>query len=353
MSYSDGDWIQAITLDSYDSETLEDDKESSVSDSELSAGFPFMKLLPEIRRHIFSLVLPAYETLSEPNSWVRTEEDDWIGNPFMGFLVSNKQVSNEAREVLYGLNCFTVIISDFSTTFMVPIRTMTDSRHFRPRLQRSVSEELSKIESLQTLKVKFPCLCDVTGDPPRNQSSDSTSQTIKFILQPLKRLYFENKVTFIAARPFEKGEYSCWRHGRGESCTHATQCDKPDCLEFLASFDDLKRFLQSPSLPRVGLSDHQRKWLKVKQRATICPWESFMHSQLMRYLEDFWVSIVMTEEQYSQPADQADIDKDRAWFQKNYDRVVDYLVQVEEREKMQQEFFDELMADGLSTWDNK
>ncbi|KAL8767381.1 MAG: hypothetical protein Q9209_006071 [Squamulea sp. 1 TL-2023] len=366
-------------LDLYDPHALEDDTKSSTSDSELTTGFPFMKLLPEIRRHIFSLILPAHEILSEPSSWVRMEEDDWIVNPFMNLLISNKQVSNEACEVLYGLNCFTVIISDYSTTFMgfhshhdrfETFPSLSSTKYIKnwqldlhvgrtrydSRIRESllgISEELSKIDSLQTLKVKFPCLCDVTGDSPENQSSDRASQTIKFILQSLKRLYFENKVTFIAARPFKKDEYSCWRHGRGESCTHATQCDRPDCLGFLASFDDFKHFLQSPSLPRVGLSDHQRKWLNVKQRATICPWDSFMHSQLMRYLEKLWVSIVMAEEEFSQPADQADIDKDIARFQKDYRRVIDCLVQVEEREKMQQDYFDELMADGLSTWDGK
>ncbi|CAO1603618.1 hypothetical protein XANCAGTX0491_007200 [Xanthoria calcicola] len=263
--------------------------ESSTSEPGSASGFPLMKLPLEIRRHIYSLALPVQDAPLRSTTWTKSVRGN--DNLCMALLASNKQVSHEAREVLYGLNSFTVVVAFNYTQFLdgsyepasykpfpstpsiqyiknwqLDIRPI---RNYESRIRAGILdtvEQLAKIGHLQTLKVKIHCFCMTTGP------AESLSQFIKLMLQPLKSLHFEKSVTFIAALT-SKNHWCCsFSNGRNASCTHAAQCNEPKCLAFVALFDDLKYFLETASVPRMPLTDEQSKWLDLKQRPIIWQW---------------------------------------------------------------------------------
>ncbi|KAI4228425.1 MAG: hypothetical protein L6R36_001616 [Xanthoria steineri] len=287
--------------------------ESSTSKLESPSNFPLMKLPLELRRLVYSLALPVQDAPLRSTTWTKSVGGN--DNLCMGLLVHNKQVSHEAREVLYGLNSFTVVVAFNYTQFLdgyyEPARyqpfpstpsikyiknwqlDLRPARHYESRIRAGILdtvEQLAKIGHLQTLKVKVHCLCMKRG------SAESLSQNIKIMLQPLKSLHFEKSVTFIAA--LTSNRYSCCSFSiktrRNESCTYAAQCNEPKCLAFVALFDDLKYFLETASVPRMPLSDEQSKWLDLKQRPIV--WQRYEREK-RRELEILWATAMDTEHQ--------------------------------------------------------
>lgn len=134
----------------------------------------------------------------------------------MGLLATNKQVSHEAREVLYGLNPSTVVVAHNYTQFLsgsnetaryklfpstpsiTPVKNwqldLRPSGSFESRIRAGILdtvEQTAKIGHVQTLKVQICCLCMTRG------SAESLNQNTRVMLQPLKTLLFEKSVTFI------------------------------------------------------------------------------------------------------------------------------------------------------------
>ncbi|KAI4276164.1 MAG: hypothetical protein L6R38_005732 [Xanthoria sp. 2 TBL-2021] len=342
----------------YGSRFSNDKMEPSGSESGSASSFPLMKLPLELRRHIYSLALPVQDAPLRSTIWTKSVGGNY--NHCMDLLASNKQVSHEAREVLYGLNSFTVVVSYNYTTFL--------SHHYEPgkyepfpfspsmkyiknwqldlrpvhghesHLKAGIldtSEELAKIGDLQTLKVKIPCLCKIVRDPPQIRSSDSLSQTIKLMLQPLKRLHFEKSVTFVAARTSEKYRFCYWTNGRNDSYTHATQCNEPRCLAFVALFDDLKYFLETPSLPRMHFTDQQRKWLDLKQRPFICRGNRYFPTELRRNLEILW--LIVMNVRHEKDSVMGSIHVDTELFKALHKKVLQQALEDEARQKMPRE----------------
>ncbi|KAL8735166.1 MAG: hypothetical protein Q9166_001042 [cf. Caloplaca sp. 2 TL-2023] len=282
--------------------------------------FPFMELPAEIRRQIYSLALPAQKTPLKSTDWARTSgrEDDHDRHYFsMGILASNKAISNEAREVMYGHNSFTVIIQYWKTVFLGR-RTIHDHQGFGlfpsatsqgyiknwqldlhleyhdtniTEAVLTLSEELVHIDDLESLKVKFPCLCRISSTfPYNNESCEIYHERVRTVLDALKRLHFTRSVTFIAAHHFDKDEYSKNDHGRFEDFTRPVQCQQPDCPAFTTSLDDLKSFFTS-SAPRLLLSSPQRKYLDLKEQAAFCYIHSWYFSRIKSALRNLWYAV--------------------------------------------------------------
>ncbi|KAL8999955.1 MAG: hypothetical protein Q9169_001361 [Polycauliona sp. 2 TL-2023] len=292
----------------------EENAESPSSDTRPTFSFPFMRLPLELRQRIYYFTLPGRIHPLSLTTWTKSMGEKHSDG--MNLLASNREVSHEARQDLYGLNCFTVIISESRTSFLgksSDLRTyepfpalpsieyiknwqlaldLPVTRKYSARVKDgvlSLSEELAKIENLQTLKINLPCLCNGRSDLDKKRPIKASSRILQYMLQPLRRLHFQRAVTFFTALHFDKDNY----RGPWESRAETSQCKKQLCLAYAASFHDLKHFLESASLPRIGLPDAQQKWLEIKHRATTCPPQSAFRPQLMAYLDMFW-SLVFT-----------------------------------------------------------
>ncbi|KAL8652419.1 MAG: hypothetical protein Q9226_004279 [Calogaya cf. arnoldii] len=333
--------------------------EPPTSKSGPAPTFPLMRLPLELRRRIYSLALPAQDTPLRSNSWSRIIGGKYNGgqhNHFMNLLVANKEVSHEAREVLYGLNCFTVLLS--SSTEFLPWSYQPDRYELFPSkpsmkhiknwqldldlytgYERSIaaglldtSEELAKIDKLQTLKVRFPCICKATNDPNHLLSRENRSATMKLILQPLKRLHFAKSATFIAAPTGTKsyGDIDV-------SYTKSTQCTEANCLAFVASFDDLKHFLEDPTLSRLQPTEQQKQWLDIRQRLTRCRW-SWLHGltgQIRSSLFILWNTVTDVR-----------LEKERSQDTTPYASDFECLYKHVRKQAIAEEAFLEMIADG-------
>ncbi|KAL8794794.1 MAG: hypothetical protein Q9182_007591, partial [Xanthomendoza sp. 2 TL-2023] len=233
-------------------------------------------------------------------------------------------VSNEAREVLYGSDTFTAVINSLSTRFLTssnsprsfepfPVSPSTgyvkhwqlDVQHPRQNAKADcfyadaileVSEEFIGINDLQTLKVKFPCVCGVPNENGNDEDDVSEAQAtyMRFLLQPLKRLRFTRNVTFIAARRYANNEYSYERHGLcNEDCTVPIQCQQPGCLKYVSLLDDLKERMMSTA-PSESLLEQQRQWLEVKKGVMLDKRYSQVHKKRMDYLDRLLTAVVTT-----------------------------------------------------------
>ena len=318
--------------------------ESSTSEPGSASGFPLMKLPLELRRHIYSLALPVQDAPLRSTTWTKSVGGN--DNLCMALLASNKQVSHEAREVLYGLNSFTVFVAynytqlldgSYESAKYRPFPSTPSMRYIKNwqldlRLIRNFCEshiragildtveQLAKIGHLQTLKVKIPCLCRT------RESAESLSQIIKIMLQPFKSLHFEKSVTFLAA--LTSGEHSSCcsfniSNRRPASYTHAAQCNEPKCLAFVALFDDLKYFLETASVPRMPLTVEQSKWLDLKQRPIVWQWYA---REKRRDLEILWNTAMDTEHQNDRgpPDGRTDLELFRCLHRSMLKRALEY-----------------------------
>ncbi|KAI4182386.1 MAG: hypothetical protein LQ346_006598 [Caloplaca aetnensis] len=292
-----------------------------------ATGSTFLRLPLEIRQQIYHLALPSQDVPLRSRNWANI-----IGTPnqSMNLLTVNKQVFDEARQILYGSTAFSIIISPTATKFL---RSVEDSVWFRPLppmpsirciknwqiglqlpgslrswrvpyVQEGIlaaSAELSQIPNLQTLKISFPCLCGQDEDLPV-EAVDIIHRRMNNILRPLRHLRTHGKATFIAANrrlPWndeldawharnpqptghnEPGAWNAW-FNRMPQCWYPTkdeyiqwaaqasaniQCDEPRCLRFTARFNDIAATLEGGSAP-VPLAPWQIDWLQLKKNVS-------------------------------------------------------------------------------------
>lgn len=242
----------------------------------------------------------------------------------------NQQVAGEVRELLYPRRCFTVEISAMMTffssrDFTKPSRPRVLTNRFKPFqplpltgyiehwqfdlqfrapyillteghrcllkfgrweridvdkifLREGILEavaQLAKLDSLGSIKIKFPCRCHIDNTRQEDYGDgwfwggvdmpdEEVIQVIHDVLEPLKTLYFYGPVAFIAAQPVAIDQKPC----DSSKCeTRDTQCEQADCLAFVAKFDKLAEFLTRSSLPRTQLSSQHHSWLDIKHQA--------------------------------------------------------------------------------------
>ena len=262
----------------------------------------FLDLPLEIRRKIYHLALPSQNTPPQSALWSSITD---VPNHCMSLLLTNHEISAEAREVMYSVNTFTVAVSSLQITFLYHSQLLQNFRPFKPRapihhikkwqfdLQFDSSyRDLpgaasmlaphlgSTIEydqyyiregvlgtilvmaeqstDLQRLKIRVPCLCQ-----KRETTTVCKAQSaIRRSLEPLTLLKFRGGVTLIAARHEDA------RHGRVlERWKMAdTQCQEGACLAFADSFADVEDVIGNQNVPPLLLSPREKQCMDLKQR---------------------------------------------------------------------------------------
>ncbi|KAI4281667.1 MAG: hypothetical protein L6R38_003510 [Xanthoria sp. 2 TBL-2021] len=314
--------------------------------------FPLMKLPLELRRNIYSLVLPKEEK-SRSSGWANI-----VGTPneFMNLLLVNKQVSEEARSVLYGLNTFTMVISEARTLLLgsydthdfLPLPTKPSLPFIEnwqialwPSHMRMVDRpdarfhdavfsacsELAKTPDLKTLKLSIPCLCEhfenslISCSCPRvngrchcdRQEIEDIHDAFINILVPFNQLRFKGKVQIVATAkpPAQRWSNNALSYPtrfprdlsddkRGyiqlSNLPHQ-QCQEPLCISFAASFDPVTTLLMGNTTP-LTLTEDQVDWLDLKKRID----EEKDHPQCLALLDkalpDLWEALDSGSEEY-------------------------------------------------------
>lgn len=278
--------------------------------------FPFMKLLPELRCEIYSLVLPQQDSQSRSSGWLTMDETP---NDFMNLLLVNKQISDEARSVLYGVNTFTMVISEYQTFFL---GSFTGQQQFLPFLTKpslpfiknwqialwpnehhtgddinepgphfhdtvfSACSEIAKTQDLQKLKLSIPCLCNRTCEYGgyechcrKNKIMEDTRDIFLDLFTPFNQLRFKGKVELVATPEPAEQLWSDENYGtpsrfpqsddrlgytRISKYSHH-QCQEPRCVSFAASFGPVMATLMGDTTPN-RLTENQREWLDLKKR---------------------------------------------------------------------------------------
>ncbi len=268
-----------------------------------STFHPFMNLPVELRLHIYGLIFPCQNLPFESGAW-------YVRGPkgCMGILQTNRQIYEEAREIAYRNFSATIDVSawiyrhqpgkfdsglldrlegysvsplpksikdwQIDLQFRAPYSSWDESRIQRPTsYQRpslghefliageevlEVAAGLARIKGLQSLKIKFPCICVEAFDPAYVVSTKNLVNMIHRVLEPLKSLRLPS-VTFIAALPsFEEVDSL---HGHSYNTQH-TRCQQSACLALAA---DLGDFIQD-ARARKGLSPQELKWLTIKRQ---------------------------------------------------------------------------------------
>ncbi|KAL8999956.1 MAG: hypothetical protein Q9169_001362 [Polycauliona sp. 2 TL-2023] len=279
--------------------------ECSQTSEQMGTGFPFMQLPLEIRRHVYHLLLPRWDTSYDPTNFALNPPK--LPNKCLNVLVANRQISSEARQVLSGLNTFTIeigydqvhFLSQWEDFWRVPAslfmswfpyikmweldimfqdpwlrkRSSCDGQRFPRSIFEchdntqgyfaeeetifTVVDQLVEIKDLQSLRITFPCLC--RRSELQEPSNEIYSHRLLSLLGHLKRLHVQKSLKFIAAQPdFERGSHMFIR-------TQNQQCQQTNCLQLVASFDDLKSFLTGTS-PRRHILLQERKWLTIRPR---------------------------------------------------------------------------------------
>ncbi|KAL8992893.1 MAG: hypothetical protein Q9169_006758 [Polycauliona sp. 2 TL-2023] len=279
--------------------------------------FPFMQLPLEIRREIYTLVLPRQDSQSHPNGW---KSIDTKKNEFMNLLLVNKRVSNEARSVLYTLNTFTMVvfkhrylllgtlnINDFVTFPTKPsipfiknwqIALWPSYENLRGRsaaqfrdVVLSACSEIAKTQELQTLTLSIPCICGHFQKMRADcrcgrrfcrhnlEEIEDIHDGMISLLAPFNQLRFKGRVKIIAAAepsqqfyPGARGPYpsafpeSSNTKGHLACASHPhSQCQQPLCLSYAASFDPFRATLVGNTTP-LSLTKDQADWLDFKKR---------------------------------------------------------------------------------------
>ncbi|KAI4096069.1 MAG: hypothetical protein LQ339_007085 [Xanthoria mediterranea] len=315
--------------------------------------FPFMKLLPELRREIYSLVLPQQDSQSRSSGWLTMDETP---NDFMNLLLVNKQVSEEARSVLYGVNTFTMVISEEQTLLLgsftkndfLPLPTkpslpfiknwqialwpghyflwdgsdLLGARHRDAVL--SACSEIAKSPELQRLKLSIPCLCNRStfrmcqcsepdGDECYCLNEEDIGDLHDVILNgliPFNQLRFKGKVELVATPEPAEQLWSDKHYGNPtrlpdvENAKGYTllskyshhQCPEPRCVSFAASFGPVMATLMGDTTPD-RLTDSQLAWLALKKRVAET---MYQHTRNIPNIDlgDLWSALDSRESMY-------------------------------------------------------
>ncbi|KAL8926586.1 MAG: hypothetical protein Q9172_001714, partial [Xanthocarpia lactea] len=283
----------------------------------------FLNTPLDIRRSLYQMVLPRRDKPMNTQQWGTITG---IPNRSMGLLRVNKQISAEAQDYIYGCNSFTLTVSQESIYFHGnPRQALMDHRPFlttpsikymknwqidiqfnpsyhsewyggtmlAPHLGSqlandqyyiregilSASVEMAKAKELQTLKVRFPCLCRMAKKT--RSLVRGVRKAVASSLEPLQQqLRFKSSVNFIAtsSSPATSLPWAspCFRQhiwARPHLMqlireVGYVQCQEADCLKFVKSFEYLGRMLTSKILPPSRLTLQQQKWLDLKAYAS-------------------------------------------------------------------------------------
>ncbi|KAL8668465.1 MAG: hypothetical protein Q9168_006901 [Polycauliona sp. 1 TL-2023] len=278
--------------------------------------FPFMKLLPELRNEIYSLVLPKRITQSNSGGWVSMDDTP---NEFMNLLLVNKQVSDEARTVLYGHNTFTMVATKHRTLLLgsliehnfLPFPTKPsisfiknwqialwpNYRNLRGKSAArfcdavlSACSQIAKAHELQTLTLSIPCVCEHLREMrgqcncPRgrcqcdSQEIGEIHENMVALLAPFNQLRFKGKVQIVAAAQPPRRSDAGAAILRTVSYSQSDdkdkqiklsryphhQCQQPLCLSFAASFDPVRAMLMGHTTP-LSLTKDQADWFDLKK----------------------------------------------------------------------------------------
>ncbi len=299
----------------------------------------FLNLPLEIRRYLYQMLLPSQDIPMNTQQWGTITG---IPNRSLGLLRVNKQISAEAQDFIYGCNGFTLTVSQESIYFHgKPRQALIDHRPFpttpsikymenwqidiqfdpsyhsewyggtmlAPHLGSqlaydqyyiregilSASVEMAKTKELQTLKVRFPCLC---GMAKKTRSLvKGVRKAVASSLEPLQQqLRFKSSVKFIATSSSPAASLPwaspclrqlIWASPRLMQLIREVgyvQCQEADCLEFVTSFEYLRRILTSKILPPSRLTLQQQKWLDLKAYAsTLLPGRPKSAQRLVLY----------------------------------------------------------------------
>ncbi|KAL8789304.1 MAG: hypothetical protein Q9213_001227 [Squamulea squamosa] len=310
--------------------------------------FPFMNLPLELRRQVYGLALPQQDIAKPSSHWANI-----VGTPneFMNLLLVNKQISDEARNVLYGLNRFTMLITSSNTLFLgsfskvnfVPFPT-TPSLPFIKHWQMSLWPEfedhdsrfrdgllsacceMARIPDLQTLTLVIPCLCHdyeyvrFCGCFQKYGlchclDIDDVHDNYVCTLAPLNQLRFKRNVQIVATAEVlqhhdDTSDAVLWPgwddkddHITLSRCSHL-QCQKPVCVSFAASFSSIRANLMGNTTPLRSTED-QNEWLELKQRvaelkksAPELKGNSKSAQELHRALQDTWDALDSGSNEY-------------------------------------------------------
>ncbi|KAI4183028.1 MAG: hypothetical protein L6R41_005638 [Letrouitia leprolyta] len=270
-------------------------------DSQLT-DFPFLRLPSDIRRYSYKMVLPGPKTFAKAGGWVEFCSSP---NKFLALLRVNKQISDEALQVLYSSTCSTATITEDVLAFreiyddsrlFLPfrpkgtLRCMRDwqlALRFRPEYNAdpipcsrlaphhdsrltiqqyyiregvfSTAVILNRISELQTLKISFPCLCKKKQDT----TVDRVREAIAFANKPLQQVRFHTSVTFIAAAAITEPSGPRERVKLQSTSAANTQCQQPACISFIQSLDAIKTKFQDDT-SRTTLTARQTEWMELK-----------------------------------------------------------------------------------------
>ena len=281
---------------------------SKLSKSESLSIFRILDLPLEVRQLIYSFALPYQDTpLREDTTWAEIKNTP---NTSMNLLCSNLQISNEARKILYGDNAFTITLNSiggisvqvskerihscgpFPTTpslkyikhwqldlkfypeysalvYQSPSEGMAKfqghpsvlsfNRLYCREALRSVADEIINCQELASLKVKMPCICH--KESPLNE----VIPIVQSALEPLGRLQFSGKVTYIAIPTISELNGGLRREVTVPPSR--IQCSKQACLDFSELLSHYLSRLVSPSSPLIQLTSSEIECLKLYKKA--------------------------------------------------------------------------------------
>lgn len=294
-----------------------------------------MKLPTELRLQVYLFHLPSRDAEDNSTAW---SSGPCGSKGCLSLLLVNRKISNETREMVYSHNSVTVELSGQRIELLssdlprywwsfTPIRfqifPITPSFRFikhwqlnlrfrthyscsreqdtycydgRPskhtftkfemdklsisdRLLETASE-LAKLDEIQSLKVKFPCLCGICSYERASVPTEMLVRMLCSVLQPLRSL--KQPAMFIAASPTQVDAIS---FDLVSSQTCNTQCLEPACAAFVAQVQRLHRKQLQGSL-----SAQQRKWLDINHRAASIEedWPAASFTDVACSLERLW-----------------------------------------------------------------
>ncbi|KAL8686852.1 MAG: hypothetical protein Q9218_006820 [Villophora microphyllina] len=228
---------------------------------------PVIRLPAKLRIQLEDYVaLPRQNESPDSSTWVAGGFTN-VPSDSMNLLLANKRILNAFREPIYGHNCVTVTASQFGA---IVLGTFSDCMCFEPlpklpsmsyiknmqldlRMANKAGDNdvacdvldmysqttmiasfyitdillliVKQIHNLETLKTKFPCLCDTRN----TATSDRFFRILSATLEPLKQLRVSNKVTSIAARVMKDREAS-WLAAENRFCEDVKQNEVFDTI---------------------------------------------------------------------------------------------------------------------------